>query len=68
MADLILKNQKIALNWRLHGHFLASLFPVSWNETDKIVTFSGSWNHTIIDCFVEIRPFFLGNSGGNETG
>ena len=58
MSDLISKIQKIAQNLRLHGHFLVSIFPVSWNETDKIVTFSGSWNHTTIDCFVKIRPYF----------
>ena len=51
MSDLVSKTPKTALKLSYHGQIWGRLFPVSRNETGKIVTLSGSWNHNIMDCF-----------------
>ena len=40
MSDLVSKIPKSALKFRKHGQIWGRLFPVSRNETGKIVTFS----------------------------
>ena len=42
MSGRVSKIPKSALKFRKHGHIWGKLFPVSRNETGKIVTLSGS--------------------------
>ena len=43
--DLFEYDQKSGIKVRKYGHIWGSLFPVSWNETEKKVTSSDSQNY-----------------------
>ena len=53
MSDLVSKTPKTALKLSEHGQIWGTLFPVSRNETGKIVTLSESWNHKYKGLFFE---------------
>ena len=65
--DVFEYDQKNGIKDGEYGHIWGSLFPVSWNETEKKVTSSDSQNYHIPNGFQKIRPILILKTK-NETG
>ena len=57
--DLFEYDQKSGIKVRKYGHIWGSLFPVSWNETEKKVTLLDSQNYHSTHGFQKIRPILI---------